>query len=126
MMRYTYNRQVEPPAPFVHVSLKCVETGKFVDNLPALIDTGADRTVIPRGLVDLLALVPLEDVRVAGLGGQVFSALTYKVDLTIRTLSPQKAVLIAHDEEPFVLLGRDVLNRHRLLLDGPGLALEVD
>ncbi len=52
MMRYTYNRQVEPPAPFIHVSMKCLET--------------------------------------------------------------------------FVLLGRDVLNRHRLLLDGPGLALEID
>jgi hypothetical protein len=46
--------------------------------------------------------------------------------LTIRTMFPQKVVLIAHDEEPFILLGRDVLNRHRLLLDGPGLALEID
>ena len=126
MMRYTYNRQVEPPAPFVHVSLKCLETGKSIDNLPALIDIAADRTVIPGGLVDLLALVPLEEFQVAGLGGQVFSVPTYKVELTIRTLSPQKVVLIAHDEEPFILLGRDVLNRHRLVLDGPGLALEID
>jgi Retroviral aspartyl protease len=126
MMRYTYNRQVEPPAPFIHVSLKCVETGKSVDNLPALIDTAADRTVIPGGLVDLLAMVPLEELRVAGLGGQVFSVPTYKVELTIRTMLPQKVVLIAHDEEPFILLGRDVLNEHRLLLDGPRLALEID
>jgi hypothetical protein len=41
-------------------------------------------------------------------------------------LLPQKVALIAHDEEPFILLGRDILNRHRLLLDGPGLALEID
>ncbi len=125
-MRYAYNRQVEPPAPFIHVSLKCLETGKFVDNVPALIDSGADRTVIPGGLVGLLALVPLEMFDVAGLGGQVFSVPAYKVELTIRTLVPQKAVLIAHDQEPFVLLGRDILTRHRLLLDGPGLALEID
>jgi hypothetical protein len=82
--------------------------------------------VIPGGLVDLLALVPLEELRVAGLGGQIFSVLTYKVELTLRTLLPQKVVLIAHHEEPFILPGRDVLNRHRLLLDGPGLALEID
>jgi hypothetical protein len=125
-MRYAYNRQVEPPAPFIHVSLKCLETGKSLDNLPALVDTAADRTVIPGRLVALLALVPLEEVLVAGLGGQIFSAPTYKVELTIRMLLPQKVVLIAHDEEPFILLGRDVLNRHRLLLDGPGLALEID
>jgi hypothetical protein len=71
-MRYNYNRQVEPPAPFVHVSLKCLETGKFIDNLPALIDIGADRTVIPGGLVDLLGLIPLEEFRVAGLGARSF------------------------------------------------------
>jgi hypothetical protein len=54
------------------------------------------------------------------------SAPTYKVELTVRMLSPQKVVLIAHDEEPFILLGRDVLNRHRVLLDRPGLTLEID
>jgi hypothetical protein len=118
MIRYAYNRQVEPPAPFIHVSLRCVETGKFIDNLPALIDTAADRTVIPGGLVGLLALVPLDELQVAGLGGQVFSVPTYKVELAIRTLLP-------HAEEPFILLGRDVLNHHRLLLDGPGLSFEI-
>jgi hypothetical protein len=97
-----------------------------VENLPALIDPAADRTVIPGGLVDLLGLTPLEEIEVAGLGGRVFSVPTYKVELTIRTLLPQKVVIVAHDAEPFILLGRDVLNRHRLLLDGPGLALEID
>jgi hypothetical protein len=53
-MRYNCNREVEPPAPFVHVSFKCLETGKSIENLPALINIGADRTVIPGGLVDLL------------------------------------------------------------------------
>jgi hypothetical protein len=125
-MRYTYNRQIEPPAPFIHVSLKCLETGKSVDNLPALIDTAADRTVFPGHLVDLLSLVPLEELLVAGLGGHVVSASAYKLELTVRTFLPQKAVLIAHSDEPYILLGRDVLNRHRLLLNGPELVLEID
>ena len=125
MIRYAYNRQLEPPAPFIHVSLKCLETGKSVDNLAALIDTGADRTVIPASLADVLALVPLEELRVAGLAGQVFSVSSYMVELSIRSLLPQKVVLIAHEEEPYILLGRDVLNQHRLRLDGPGLAFEI-
>jgi hypothetical protein len=125
MIRYNYNRQVEPPAPFVYVSLRCPETGKAVDNLPAQVDTAADRTVIPGSLVDRLDLVPLDELRVAGLGGQTFVSTTYRIELTLRELSPQTVEVIAHPEEPFVLLGRDVLNRHRLLLDGPGLALEI-
>jgi hypothetical protein len=37
-------------------------------------------------------------------------------------LTPVMVEAIAHAEEPFVLLGRDVLN---LVLDGPQLALEI-
>jgi hypothetical protein len=33
-------------------------------------------------------------------------------------------VLASHDE-PYALLGRDVLNRFTILLDGPNLVLEV-
>jgi hypothetical protein len=69
VIRYTYNRQIEPLAPFIDVLLRCPETAKVVENLPAQID--------------------------------------------------------AYVEEPFVLLGRDVLNGHRLLLDGPGLTHEI-
>jgi hypothetical protein len=32
---------------------------------------------------------------------------------------------VADEAEPFLLLGRGVLSRHRRLLDGPGLALEI-
>jgi len=125
MIRYLYNRQVEPPAPFVYVSLRCTETGQSVDNLPAQIDTAADRTVIPEHLVSVLKLVPLDELRVAGLGGQSFLLFTYRVELTLHTLSPQTVEVCAHADERFVLLGRDVLNRHRMLFDGPGLTLEI-
>jgi hypothetical protein len=38
---------------------------------------------------------------------------------------PQPREVLAADE-PWVLLGRDVLNSHRLVLDGPQLILELD
>lgn len=125
MIRYAYNRQVEPPAPFVHVSLRCADTGQIVNDLPAQIDTAADRTVIPGNLVERLGLVPLDELPVAGFGGQVFLIPTYCVELTIRGLTPQLVEVLAHAEEPHVLLGRDVLNGCRLWLDGPDLALEI-
>jgi hypothetical protein len=126
MIRYRYNRQVKPPAPFVYVTLRCPETRKAVANLPAQLDIAADRTVIPASLVVPLGMSPVDELQVAGLGGRVFSVPAYLVELTLHTLSPQEVVVLAQDGEPFILLGRDVLNRHRLLLDGPGLALEID
>jgi hypothetical protein len=96
-----------------------------VDGVPAQIDTAADRTVIPGGLVEQLELLPLDELPVAGFGGQVFLVRTYLVELTVRTLVPQSIEALAHPDEPFVLLGRDVLNCYRLVLDGPGLAVEI-
>jgi predicted aspartyl protease len=126
MIRYGYNRQVSPPAPFVHVTLRCAETGKEIADVPAQLDCAADCTVIPRSLVEDLGLAPLDELRIGGFAGQVFLVTSYRIEISIRSLKALMVEVIAHAEEPFVLLGRDVLNTHRILLDGPGLALEVE
>jgi hypothetical protein len=125
MIRYAYNRQVDPPAPFVHVSLRRPDGNAALEDLPAQIDTAADRTVIPGALVGRLGLVPLDELAVAGFGGQVLLAATYVVDIALRGQPPRPIEVLAHEAEPHVLLGRDILNHHRLLLDGPGLVLEI-
>jgi hypothetical protein len=125
MTRYRYNQQLVPPAPFVHVTLRCEETGKELADLPAQLDCAADRTVLPGKLVDQLGLVPLDELQVSGFGGQVFFLPTYRLELRLRDLPFAMIEVLAHPEEPVILLGRDVLNRHRIVLDGPRLALEI-
>jgi predicted aspartyl protease len=126
MIRYNYTRQVNSPAPFVHVTLHCPESGKSLTDLVAQVDCGADRTVIPERFVEQLGLVQLDEMPVAGFGGQVLLVATYALELAINSLSSHATEVFAHCEEPYILLGRDVLNRHRLLLDGPSLTLELD
>lgn len=125
MIRYAYNRQLEPPAPFIHVSLRRPGGSSSLEDIPAQIDTAADRTVVPSGLVTRLGLVPLDELPIAGFGGQVLLVPTYYVELAIRGQPPRPVEVLAHESESHVLLGRDVLNHHRLLLGGPGLALEI-
>lgn len=125
MIRYGYNQQIQPPAPFVHVTLRCPETGTFVAEVPAQLDCAADRTVIPGRLVTELHLLPLDEVPISGFGAQVFLLRTYQVELTIRGFQPHLTEVIAHDEEPVVLLGRDVLNHYNIALLGPILRLEI-
>jgi predicted aspartyl protease len=125
VIRYSYNQQVSPPAPFVHVTLRCHETGKEAANLPGQLDTAADRTVIPGHLVEALGLLRLDELPVSGFGGQVFLIPTYRVELALHDLEAVMVEVLAHPEEPFILLGRDVLNRYRIVLDGPRLALEI-
>jgi hypothetical protein len=57
MIRYSYNRQIVPPAPFIHVTLRCVDTGREMSQVPAQLDIAADRSVLPGSCVEELALV---------------------------------------------------------------------
>ena len=47
MIRYNYNRQVNPPAPFVYVSIERPSVDGTTVEMPAQIDSAADISVIP-------------------------------------------------------------------------------
>jgi hypothetical protein len=125
MVRYAYNKQVTPPAPFVHVSIRPPHEGPAGVVVPAQIDPAADLSVIPGRLVEELQLVPLDFVSVLGFGGNSSTLPTFLVELQIRDLGPVTAKVLASHDEPYVLLGRDVLNRFTVVLDGPNLVLEI-
>jgi hypothetical protein len=63
---------------------------------------------------------------VEGLNGVISALTTYLVELTIKDLSPIVTEALASDGEPRVLLGRDVLNRYKITLNGPELKLIVE
>jgi len=88
MVRYTYNQQVNPPAPFVHLSVRPPRGGATGIIVPAQIDTAADLSVIPGRLVEELQLVPLDSVAALGFGGHLLTLPTYLVELRVRELEP--------------------------------------
>ena len=124
MIRYSYNQQIQPPAPFVIIRLVNAADGRAFENVPAQVDHGADRSVLPSNLVDDLGLAQMGVAEIGGLGGKVQELPTYVVLVGIHDLPPRPCkVLSCH--EPWVLLGRDILNDHRILLDGPQVSLEI-
>ena len=125
MIRYNYNRQVTPPAPFAHVSVGRPVDETVVADLPAQLDTAADMTVIPWQIVESLQLVQLDELSTMGFGGHVASVPTFLVRLAIRQCDPVVVEVLASRDEPHVLLGRDVLNHVHIVLNGPLLVLEI-
>ena len=125
MIRYSYLSQLQPPAPFVHVTLRNPITGALPRDLPAQLDCAADRTLLPESIAQALALPPIGMIPIGGVGGLVQSMPSYPVEVTIPTLAAVMVEVVASPGEAWVRLGRDVLNLHRVLLDGPQLALEV-
>jgi hypothetical protein len=124
MIRYNYNAQLNPPAPFVLIVLRNPVDGRELRDVPAQLDVGADRTVLPDSIVGALGLAQIGNIWIAGLGGATHSLPVFVVELGVHDL-PVTPVKVISSDEPWVLLGRDVLNVHRLLLDGPQLVLEI-
>jgi hypothetical protein len=125
VIRYTYVPNFQPPAPFVHVRLRNPVSGDEVRDVPAQLDSAADRTVLPDAVVKSLNLPRVGVMTFAGFGGVSFSLPVYAVLLAVHDLPVQPFQVTAHPEENWVLLGRHVLNGYPILLDGPRLAVEV-
>ncbi len=125
MHRYRYNEQLSPPAPFVFLTLSNPLEPLSIDRVPAQLDTGADRTLIPQELVDLLQLDDARQIPIGGLGGEVMLLKTYLVKIAIHDFEPVVIEVVADRREPLILLGRDILNNVKLVLDGPNRVLEI-
>lgn len=125
-MPFTYNyANTDPPAPFVLVVLSRPDGSGATGDLPAQVDTGAARTVIPLGVATTLALREVGRAIFGGLGGVETELPIYEVQLLIRDLAPITVEAAASDGEPRVLLGRDVLNKYTITLDGPNGKLVI-
>lgn len=126
MARYRYAAEFNPPAPFVQVTLGNPTTGEQRQGIPAQVDTAADRTVVPKAIALSLHLNRIGETLIGGFGGTVTVVPLYGVLLGVHSFPPRLIEVLAHPEEPWVLLGRDVLNQMRTLLDGPATALEIE
>lgn len=120
-----YQSFVSPPGPFAIVTVSNVPSSVTVPDRVAQVDSAADRTVFPQSLIDALGVAPSGALALLGFGGTPTTCLLYDVVLALPSLSAIRLEVIAHADEPWVLLGRDVLNRYVVTLDGPASRLTI-
>jgi len=124
VIRYRYVTQIHPPGPFVSVSVGNPVNGAEQRDFPAQLDSAADRTVLPAAVVQTLVLPQIGAILMGGITGAQLMP-SYPVQLAIHNLPPQTVEVVASASESWVLVGRDILNSHRCVLDGPQLFLEI-
>lgn len=108
------------------MTLARIDDGKKSQPIPALVDSGADRTVIPLAMAEELALPQAGVIEAAGLN-QITSIMpVYVAWIAIGDMAPVAADVMAAAGEQYVLLGRDILNGYRVMLDGPGLLCTIE
>ena len=109
----------DPPAPVAHVTLRAETSGAIVSDVPLLIDTGADITLIPRAAVARLRVEPQPEIRyeLIGFNGTRSAAQAVELDMVFLGKVFRGRYLLTDDEAG--ILGRDVLAGVVLLLNGP-------
>ena len=112
----------QPPAPVAYVTLRNGITGAVMPNIPMLLDTGADVTLIPRTALDSLGVDVIADTtyELVGFDGNKSLAQVVHIERIFcrRTFRGQFLLV----DQIYGILGRNVLNEVPLLLDAPQLS----
>jgi predicted aspartyl protease len=117
-MKIAYLSQYFPPFPSLPIRLGFPEESLRLGPIDALIDTGADGTLVPQILLDDLGAPLVDQIRVRSQWGEARLAGLYTVDLSVSDFR-LPAIEVVGDPGTEIILGRDVINRLRILLDGP-------
>jgi hypothetical protein len=111
----------DPPAPLALVTLRDLGTGTILSDVPMLLDSGADVTLVPQAAVNQLgvAVIPDSQYELKGFDGSTSFAPVVRLGLGFcgRTFRGQFLLI----DQEWGILGRNVLNAVPLLLDGPHL-----
>ncbi len=118
---WPYDAGVDPPAPVLplHVADPADAAGML---LPALVDTGADCTLIPAVVARRLRLPMVGRLAISGVGGHIRRAPVHAAIVEVAGLRALARVVALEEE---IVVGRDLLNRLVALLDGPGLTISL-
>jgi predicted aspartyl protease len=120
---YRYDTSVDPPAAIVPVQVTNPDSEASM-RLPAKIDSGAAISVLPQTTVADLSLEPTGDVLASGYDRRMALLPTYSVTFEIESCTLQDVEVTASPRKE-VLLGRDVLNRFVLTLNGKNLTCDL-
>lgn len=110
-----------PPAPVGVIELRNPATGKVQANVPMLLDTGADVTLLPRESVNQLP-IPIDPAQVhelIGFDGARSTTVAVHLDLIFLGQTFRGRFLLI--DQPDGILGRNVLNHLNVAFDGPSL-----
>ena len=108
-----------PPIPALSLILRAPDSNRLQGPIPAIIDTCADITLVPLTILELIGAPEIDEVRLRSHWGGTTTATTYLIDIQLGadTLPAVEAVGDLYGDT--VLLGRNVVNKLVLLIDGP-------
>lgn len=124
----SYNgKDFSPPAPVLLIGFALPDEDPRYGTHSALIDTGADGTFVPTRLIEEMNL-PVAYMTNARsyLTEPVRRVAVHTADVILfDSIRLPNIELVADDWGDKIIIGRNILNKLRLLLDGPNMKAEL-
>jgi predicted aspartyl protease len=125
MSYHPYSNAFFPSAPVVEIRLGAPGAEVTFGPIEALVDTGADATLIPMSHLNQVSARKVDQANVRSYWRERRSVSIYSVALEVDGHRFSAMWAVGDELGSEVVLGRNVLNRLRLLLDGPAAMTEV-
>ena len=120
-----YDRSFTPPAPVADVLVGHPVSGTTSLSLRGKLDTAADLTVIPLSVVAELDLPPRAHIWARSFDGTYSQRPIYYVRFRLEQHEVPVVVRCVATERTNVLVGRNVLNRFIITLNGQALRFDL-
>ena len=126
-MRAPCSRELHPAAPVLPISLAVMDESPRTGPHLSLVDTGADGTFVPVALLEELSvpMVYLITVR-SHLGERSQQVAVHRVDIVFDSIRLPGIDVVSDDWGDQIILGRNVLNRLHIMLEGSAGVTTVD
>lgn len=120
-----YSDRSNPPAPLVLATVRNPNANKSITDVPMLLDTGADMSIVPRLVGEAVGVVPAvaEEIRLVAFDGTAQSTEWADVQILFLDKTFRGRFTAANITQS--IIGRDILNLLSLHLDGPRLVWDV-
>ncbi len=125
MPKQPYNNEVTPPIPDLEIILGLPQATETLGPFRAIVDSGADATLVPIEILKQLGAQSWDEAILRGPWGEGRRIYTYIVDVCICEQIFPGIEVVGDTLGETIVLGRNLLNKLILLLDGPDTTLYI-
>jgi len=124
-MNLKYSYDYYPPAPVIDVTFITAAEYLRTQSFVALVDSGADATIVPIRYLDEIHAPPTVEMIARSQWGERRRVMLYLVDVSVGDVTLPGIEVIGDEFVDEVVLGRDVLNKLVVVLNGPNGRLTI-
>ena len=125
MFTFDYDNSYDPPIPVANVELRSDKDSSMGVHLTGILDSGSDVTLVPVRVLRRIGAQFVGERWFRGVIGNAQRAELYVIHLRVGNIDLPGIRAIARTEDAETILGRNVLNRLTVLLNGPAETTEI-